>query len=26
VTRAGAWDFVLCPREYARHSLREGLY
>lgn len=25
VTRAGAWDYVLCPREYARHSLREGL-
>ena len=26
VTRAGAWDYVLCPHEYARHSLREGLY
>jgi len=25
VTRAGAWDYVLCPREYVRHSLREGL-
>lgn len=25
VTRAGAWDYVLCPREYARHSLRESL-
>ena len=25
VTRAGAWDYVLCPREYALRSLREGL-
>jgi len=25
MTRAGAWDYVLCPREYAHHSLQEGL-
>lgn len=25
LTRAGAWDYVLCPREYAHHSLRESI-